>query len=210
MRVMGVDPGLARCGVALVEGGRRDSALVAHRLVSTPPDQPTGQRLAAVHDAVGEVLGDWRPDAVAMERLLFNANTRSAMAVAQAVGVILLAAARAGHDVVDYTPTTVKATVTGHGGADKEQMKYLVRAQLRLDRAPRSADVADAAAVALCHLWSCGDRSADGIGGHSPRLAELAARAAPGAQVVQAAPGRSRVPTGPTRAGPGREPGDAT
>jgi crossover junction endodeoxyribonuclease RuvC len=134
------------------------------------------------------LLRTWTPDVVAIERLLFNANARTAMTVAQAVGVILLASARAGVEVVDYTPTQVKATVTGHGDAGKEQVRFLITAQLRLPSAPASVDVADAAAVALCHLWRSNDARAGG-GGYSARLEAALARAGPGAQVVQ--PGRS-------------------
>lgn len=196
MRVMGVDPGLARCGVAVVDGddaGRR-CRLVAQRLVQTGADDSTEQRLAVVHQQVADVLTTWRPHVLAVERLLFNANAQSAMAVAQAVGVVLLAAAHAEVPVSHYTPTQVKATVTGHGDAAKTQVKFLVRTQLQLRQAPRSADVADAAAVALCHLWSCCDRLAGGIGGHSARLAAAVAAAGPGAQVVQAAGSRHPSP----------------
>jgi crossover junction endodeoxyribonuclease RuvC len=184
---LGVDPGLARCGLAVVEGGVRTCALSAQQLVRTDAGTSTARRLETVHDAVADLLSIWRPDALAIERLLFNNNVRSAMAVAQAVGVVLLAASRAGVEVHDYTPTRIKATVTGQGDADKQQVKFLVRAQLQLAEAPRSADVADAAAVALCHLWSCDDRRADGIGGRNSRIADAVARSGPGAQVVQPA-----------------------
>lgn len=185
MRVMGVDPGLARCGVAVVDGDVRRSALTAHHLIRTGADDAAEQRLAAVHDQVADLIASQRPDVLAIERLLFNANARSAMAVAQAVGVVLLAAAHADLPVRHYTPTQVKATVTGQGDADKAQVKYLVRAQLDLDRTPRSADVADAAAVALCHLWRSGGLAPVATGGYSARLAAAVADAAPGAQIVQ-------------------------
>ena len=185
MRVMGVDPGLARCGVAVVDGDARRSRLHAHHLVRTGADDAPEQRLATVHDQLTDLITGHRPDVVALERLLFNANARSAMAVAQAVGVILLAAAHAELEVFDYTPTQVKATVAGTGDADKAQVKYLVRAQLGLDRMPTSADVADAAAVALCHLWRSGGPATDDVGGYSDRLAAAVAAAGPGAQVVQ-------------------------
>ena len=188
LRVMGVDPGLARCGIAVIDGDPRRGVLVAHDLVRTRADDAPAQRLAAVHDRIAAMIGSHRPDALAIERLLFNANARSAMAVAQAVGVILLAAAHADLDVTDYTPTQVKSTVTGYGDADKAQVKYLVTAQLQLTRTPRSADVADAAAVALCHLWRSGGRRPDAPAGHGARLAAAVAAAGPGAQIVQPAP----------------------
>ncbi|CAN5912029.1 crossover junction endodeoxyribonuclease RuvC [soil metagenome] len=195
MRVMGVDPGLARCGVAVVDGDVRRSVLSAHHLVRTGADDATEQRLAAVHDQVADLISTWQPQVLAIEQLLFNANVRSAMIVAQAVGVILLAAAHANLTVSHYTPTQVKATVTGNGAADKEQVKYLVRAQLDLRAMPKSADVADAAAVALCHLWRSAEPGAGDSGGYSTRLAAALAAAGPGAQVVQ--------PGGQTAAGEG-------
>lgn len=191
MRVMGVDPGLARCGVAVVDGDVHRAVLAAHHLVRTAADDAAEQRLAAVHDQVTDLIAAHRPQVLAIERLLFNANARSAMAVAQAVGVVLLAAAHAELDVFHYTPTQVKATVTGTGDADKAQVKYLVRAQLGLARAPASADVADAAAVALCHLWRSGAPVAAEGDAHGSRLAAAAAAAGPGAQIVQRAVGRS-------------------
>lgn len=195
MRVMGVDPGLARCGVAVIDGDVRRSSLTAHELIRTGADDDAAQRLAVVHDRVAGLIGRWRPDVLAMERLLFNANAASAMAVAQSVGVILLAAAHAELAVSHYTPTQVKATVTGHGGADKAQVGYLVTAQLGLTAPlPGSPDVADAAAVALCHLWRGGSvaGATAQIGGHSSRLAAAVAAAGPGAQVVQRGSGGSR------------------
>jgi crossover junction endodeoxyribonuclease RuvC len=196
VRVMGVDPGLARCGVAVIDGDHRRSSLTAHELIRTGADDVAAQRLAVVHDRVAALIARWQPDVLALERLLFNANAASAMAVAQAVGVILLAAAHADLRVSHYTPTQVKSTVTGHGGADKAQVGYLVTAHLGLAAPPPGApDVADAAAVALCHLWRGGAVGggvvADGIGGYSPRLAAAIAAAGPGAQVVQPA-GRDR------------------
>lgn len=185
MRVMGVDPGLARCGVAVIDGDVRRSRLTATHLVRTGADDAPEQRLAVVHDQVADLIALHRPRVLAIERLLFNANAHSAMAVAQAVGVILLAAAHAELEVAHYTPTQVKATVTGEGDAAKAQVKYLVRAQLDLDRMPTSADVADAAAVALCHLWRSRRPAADGSGGYGSRLAAAVATAGPGAQVVQ-------------------------
>lgn len=188
MRVMGVDPGLARCGVAVVDGDARRVSLAAEQLVRTSSDLPAGRRLLQVADAVSDLLAAWTPDVLAIERLLFNANVRSAMAVAQAVGVILLGAARSGVEVVEYTPTQVKATVTGYGDADKAQVQFLIAAQLRVPRGARSADVADAAAVALCHLWRSAGAHAGGGDGHGDRLAAAIERAGPGAQVVQRAP----------------------
>ena len=193
MRVMGVDPGLARCGVVIVDGDGGRASLAAQHLIRTSSDRAAGQRLIEVSDSVTELLALWTPDVLAIERLLFNANARTAMTVAHAVGVILLAAARAGVEVVDYTPTQVKATVTGYGDAEKAQVKYLITAQLRLESAPSSVDVSDAAAVALCHLWRANRTAhAGGDDAHSSRLAAALAQAGPGAQVVQPARTKQR------------------
>jgi crossover junction endodeoxyribonuclease RuvC len=195
VRVMGVDPGLARCGVVVVDGDGGRASLATQQLIRTPSDRPVGQRLIQVADRVTDLLTTWTPDVLAIERLLFNANAKTAMTVAHAVGVILLASARVGVEVVDYTPTQVKATVTGHGDADKAQVRYLITAQLRLPRAPHSVDVSDAAAVALCHLLRTADARVGGEGeGHSARVAAALAQAGPGAQVVQPArPNQRRV-----------------
>jgi crossover junction endodeoxyribonuclease RuvC len=191
---MGVDPGLARCGVVVIDGDGGRASLATQQLIRTPSDRPVGQRLIQVADHVTDLLATWTPDVLAIERLLFNANAKTAMNVAHAVGVILLASARAGVEVVDYTPTQVKATVTGYGDADKAQVRYLITAQLRLARAPHSVDVSDAAAVALCHLWRTTGARVQGEGEHSGRLAAALAQAGPGAQVVQRAqPDRRRV-----------------
>lgn len=150
--VLGVDPGLTRCGIGIIVGPSSRPSAVHHDCVKTSPDTPLEDRLLAVHDAVLAVIERYRPDAVAVERVLFSANVRTAMATGQAAGVALLAAARAGLPVTSYSPNEVKQTVAGDGSADKEAVGRLVAAQLRLDEVPRPADVADALAVALTHL----------------------------------------------------------
>jgi len=150
--VLGIDPGLTRCGLGLVRGPAAEPVLVHQACVRTRADQPLEQRLLAVHDAIGEAIAAHRPDAVAVERVLFSSNVRTAMATGQAAGVALLAAARAGVPVTSYSPSDVKLTVAGAGDADKDAVARLVTAQLRLAEVPRPADVADALAVALTHL----------------------------------------------------------
>jgi crossover junction endodeoxyribonuclease RuvC len=150
--VLGVDPGLTRCGLGVVVGPVSRATVVWHGCVRTSPELPLEQRLLRVHDAILQVVADHRPTAVAVERVLFSANARTAMATGQAAGVALLAAARAGVDVTSYSPNEVKQTVAGSGAADKEGVGRLVAAQLGLDAPPRPADVADALAVALTHL----------------------------------------------------------
>lgn len=150
--VLGVDPGLTRCGIGVVSGPASRPSLVHRQVVRTAPDTPLEQRLLAVHDAILTAIDAHTPDAVAVEQVLFSSNVRSAMATGQAAGAALLAAARTGMPVVSYSPTDVKLTVAGSGTADKDAVMRLVAAQLRLDTLPRPADVADALAVALTHL----------------------------------------------------------
>jgi crossover junction endodeoxyribonuclease RuvC len=150
--VLGVDPGLTRCGLGIVQGPSSRPSLVHLACVRTGPDLPLEQRLLTVHDAVLALIEEFRPDAVAVERVLFSSNVRTAMATGQAAGVALLAAARTGLPVTPYSPTEVKLTVAGSGTADKDGVGRLVAAQLRLADVPRPADVTDALAVALTHL----------------------------------------------------------
>jgi crossover junction endodeoxyribonuclease RuvC len=169
--VLGVDPGLTRCGLGVIEGPSSRPRLVHVDCVRTDRDAPLEQRLLAVHDAIVAVVAAHRPDAVAVERVLFSSNVRSAMATGQAAGVALLAAARVGLPVVPYSPNEIKETVAGSGGADKAAVGRLVAAQLGLDHVPRPADVADALAVALTHLAR--SRLADVVAG-TPAAATLA------------------------------------
>lgn len=156
LRVLGVDPGLSRCGIAVVEGPAHRPRIRRAGVIRTPPEQAVAARLATLHTELAEMVRAERPDAVAVERVFFNANVRTAIGVAQAAGVALLVAAQAGLDPVEYTPTQVKAGVCGEGHADKEQVGYVVAARLRLAEVPRPADVADALALALCHLQAVG------------------------------------------------------
>ncbi|MGH8908067.1 MAG: crossover junction endodeoxyribonuclease RuvC [Egibacteraceae bacterium] len=182
MRVLGVDPGLSRCGVGVVAGSAQRPVMVRAGVIRTPPGDPVPQRLARLHAELTRLLADMEPDAVAVERVLFNSNVRTAMGVGQAAGIVLLCAAQAGITAVEYTPTQVKATVTGSGAADKDQVAYMVKAQLKLTEAPSPPDAADALALALCHLQRGGRPTASGE--ISPRLAAALAGAGPGAQVM--------------------------
>lgn len=151
-RVLGVDPGLTRCGLGIVDGPvGRPSAITAD-VVRTDPDEPVEQRLARIHREVAATIARHEPDVLACERVLFSANARTAMGVGQAAGVALLAAAQAGVAVVSYSPNDVKLAVAGHGSAEKEAVGRMVAAQLKLEEVPSPPDVADALAVALCHL----------------------------------------------------------
>jgi crossover junction endodeoxyribonuclease RuvC len=152
LRVLGVDPGLTRCGLGIVEGPASRPVLLHEDCVRTDRDLPLERRLLALAEAIEAAVARHRPDAVAVERVLFSANVRTAMATGQAAGVALVAAARAGTPVHAYSPNEVKLTVAGDGAADKDAVGRLVAAQLRLAAPPRPADVADAIAVALTHL----------------------------------------------------------
>jgi crossover junction endodeoxyribonuclease RuvC len=150
--VLGVDPGLTRCGIGIVVGPVSRARAQGYDCIRTSPDMPLEQRLLAVHDGIVAAIEAHAPDAVAVERVLFSVNVRSAMATGQAAGVALLAAARAGVPVTSYSPNEVKETVAGSGSADKDAVGRLVAAQLGLAQVPGPADVADALAVALTHL----------------------------------------------------------
>ena len=153
MRVLGVDPGLTRCGLGVVEGSPGRAVLVAVGVVRTPAADGLGQRLVALEVAVEAWLDRYRPDAVAVERVFSQANVRTVMGTAQAGAVAITCAARRGLPVVLHTPSEVKAAVTGSGRADKDQVGAMVARLLRLDGPPRPADAADALALAICHLW---------------------------------------------------------
>jgi crossover junction endodeoxyribonuclease RuvC len=183
MRVLGVDPGLGRCGWAVLDhhGGR--AAAAGYGTIQTGGDQEVAPRLAELARRLRQVLDTHRPEALAIERVFFNANVRTAMTVGQASGVVLLLAAERGLQVAAYTPPQVKQAVTGTGGAPKEQVGYMVKALLGLAAVPTPADTADALAVALCHLHHAGlaglggDGTAGGLG--AAATADWLARAAP-------------------------------
>jgi crossover junction endodeoxyribonuclease RuvC len=152
MFVLGVDPGLSRCGYGLVErSGRRQTALAAG-VLRTPPGDPVPQRLLALRDDVRALIAELKPAVVAVERVLFQVNVRTAIPVAQAAGVVMVEALSAGCEVVEYSPNQVKQAVSGMGGADKEQVQRMVQTLLGLAVPLRPADAADAVALALCHL----------------------------------------------------------
>lgn len=121
-------------------------------MISTPADDPLPHRLAEIQQEVRALIEEWRPEAVAVERVLFQVNVRTAMGVGQSSGVVMAEAARQGVPVVEYSPNEIKSAVAGYGGADKEQVATMVQRLLGLPAPPRPADAADAAAVALCHL----------------------------------------------------------
>lgn len=206
MVVLGVDPGLTRCGIAVVAGPASRPDLVDATCVRTDRDLPHEQRLLAVHDAIVAAVEDHRPDAVAVERVLFSVNVRTAMATGQAAGAALLAAARAGVVVHPYSPTEVKLTVAGSGSADKDAVGRMVAAQLRIDRVPGPADVADAVAVAVTHLARA---RVDTLAASTPAAAALAEATAAASRARRGgweAVVAGRPATTSTRAGSARRP----
>ena len=153
MFVLGIDPGLSRCGYGVVERGVRSGGrAVAMGVLRTSPEAPLPARLGALHVDLVALIDEVRPDVVAVERVFFQVNARTAMSVGQASGLALAAASNAGCEVAQYTPNEVKQAVAGHGGATKEQMQRMVQTLLGLAEPPRPPDVADALALALCHL----------------------------------------------------------
>jgi len=152
--VLGIDPGLTRCGYAVVRAEGSVLRALALGVIRTPPSDALPQRLAALQRELAALIAEHRPDSVAVEQVFFQVNVRTAMSVGQASGLALAEAAAAGCEVVQYTPTQVKDAVTGYGAAGKEQVQRMVQARLRLSELPRPADAADAAALALCHLAS--------------------------------------------------------
>jgi len=154
VRVLGIDPGLTRCGIGLVDGAvGRTMGLIDVAVVRTATDADLGRRLATIHDAIAAAIAKFGPDTVAIERVFSQHNTRTVMGTAQAAGVAVLAAQRAGVAVEFYTPTEVKAAVTGSGVADKAQVAAMVTRILRLTAAPKPADATDALALAITDIW---------------------------------------------------------
>lgn len=154
MRVLGVDPGLTRCGIGVVDGGiGQPVRLVGVGVIRTPVGDDPAERLLTLQTELDQWLADVQPDVVAVERVFAKANIKGIMGTAQASAVPMLAAARRGLPLVMHTPSEVKASVTGNGRADKAQVTSMVTRILRLEVAPKPADAADALALAICHVW---------------------------------------------------------
>ena len=152
MFVLGIDPGLSRCGYGVVEQAGRRPRAVAAGVLRTEPDDPVPIRLAALRDDVRLLIAEHHPSVVAVERVLFQVNARTAIPVAQAAGLAMVEGVAAGAEVVEYSPNQVKQAIAGDGGADKQQMERMVQTLLGIARPLRPVDAADAVALALCHL----------------------------------------------------------
>jgi crossover junction endodeoxyribonuclease RuvC len=167
MRVLGVDPGLTRCGLGVVEGAPgRPPTLVDVGVIRTPAELDVAKRLVRIEAELDKWITKHQPDAVAVERVFAQHNVRTVMGTAQASGVAMVVAARRGIPVALHTPSEVKAAVTGSGRADKEQVTTMVTRILRLTERPSPADAADALALAICQVWR---------GGVTSKLQEAAA-----------------------------------
>lgn len=180
--VLGVDPGLTRCGVGVVAGSPGRARLVEAGVIRTSSQLPLERRLLAVEEGLVRWLDQYRPDAVAVERVFAQHNVMTVIGTAQAAGVAMLVAARRRLAVAQHTPSEVKAAISGSGRADKAQVGSMVARILRLDGPPKPADAADAVALAICHLWrgQQADRLAAAAGEQRPRswAAVAAARGA--------------------------------
>ena len=199
LRVLGIDPGLTRCGVGVVDVERdRTARLVYVGVIRTPHEMPLEQRLLMLGDGIEEILDAHRPQVVAIERVFAQHNLRTVMGTAQVSGVALHLAARRHLPVALHTPTEVKASITGYGAADKKQVQAMVARILNLDAVPKPADAADALALAICHAWRAPlvtAPSAGGTAGLTPAQrawqdAERGARTKPASRLGDATPGR--------------------
>lgn len=158
MTILGIDPGFAIVGFGIVETGRGGQRLIQCGAITTQAGLPLPVRLRQIADDMGTLIGQFSPDAMAVEELFFNSNVTTGIAVAQARGVILVAAERAGVPVFEYTPSQIKQAVVGYGKAEKRQVMDMTRRLLQLKQVPKPDDAADAVAVALCHARSSHSR----------------------------------------------------
>ena len=179
MRVLGVDPGLTRCGVGIVEGAIGSPiSLVGVGVILTPAEAPLEQRLLDLDQQLSEWINLWKPDVIAVERVFSQHNVRTVMGTGQAAGIALLLAAKAGIPVMMHTPSEVKAAVTGSGRANKAQVALMVQKILNLETIPKPVDATDALALAICHIWRGGGNTtiAQALAAEQSRLKKLRSR----------------------------------
>jgi crossover junction endodeoxyribonuclease RuvC len=176
VRVLGVDPGLTRCGIGVVDVAPDRTARLVHvEVIRTPPDQALELRLLTLGRGLAALFDEHRPDAFALERVFAQHNVRTVMGIAQISGIALHLAAERGIRVGLHTPSEVKAAITGYGAADKRQVTTMVTRVLGLTEAPKPADAADALAIAICHAWR-GGPIAPTVGGDAMTPAQRAWR----------------------------------
>ena len=179
MRVLGVDPGLTRCGVGIVEGAIGSPiSLVGVGVILTPAEAALDQRLLDLDQQLSEWINVWKPDVIAVERVFSQHNVRTVMGTGQAAGIALLLAAKAGIPVMMHTPSEVKASVTGSGRANKAQVALMVQKILNLETIPKPVDATDALALAICHIWRGGGNTKieQALAAEQSRLKKLRAR----------------------------------
>lgn len=176
MRVLGIDPGLTRCGIGIVEGNvGKPLSMVGVGVILTPADIGLESRLLELDRAINEWVSIWNPDVIAVERVFAQHNVRTVMGTAQAAGVALLIAAKSGIPVMMHTPSEVKAAVTGSGRANKTQVAQMVVKLLNLSEIPKPVDATDALALAICNIWRGGShmKIAEAVALEKSRLREL-------------------------------------
>ncbi len=154
MLTLGIDPGTATTGFGLIKEKKDRLAFVDHGIISTSKKDSSQDRLRKIYSELKNILIEFKPDAVAIERLFFGKNSKTAIAVGQARGIALLTAAELKIPIAEYTPLQVKMAITGYGKADKKQVQQMVKTLLRLDFIPKPDDAADALAIAITHLHS--------------------------------------------------------
>ena len=187
--VLGIDPGLSRCGYGVVRRDGHRLVPVAFGVLRTPPDLELASRLAKLQRDLDELFDELRPAALAVERILFQVNARTAISVGQASGLALVAAASRGIPVTHYSPNEVKLAVTGYGAAEKAQVQAMVARLCNLDAPPSPPDAADALALAICHLWAAPVRAAaDAAGADDASAGSGFARAVAAALAKQEGP----------------------
>jgi len=152
MRILGIDPGTVTMGYGVIEGGEDETALVDCGALTSPQRSPIGERLSFLYNKLSEIISRHQPDAVAIEQPFVAKNVRSALAIGRAQAVAMLAAANMGIPTYEYTPAQIKQRIANYGASSKEQIQEMVRLQLGLSQVPQPNDVADALAVAICHL----------------------------------------------------------
>ena len=156
VRIIGIDPGYATIGYGVVDYNNFEFKTVGYGAVTTPPDKPFAERLVDIYNDITTLIQKYNPDCMSIERLYFNTNTTTAIDVAQARGVIVLAACKANVKIYEYTPLQVKQSITGYGRAEKHQVMEMVKSLLKLSSVPKPDDTADALALAICHGHSAG------------------------------------------------------
>lgn len=156
MIILGIDPGYAIVGYGILEYSNNHFTILHYGAVTTPAGMPFNRRLQIIYDELDVIISKYKPDVLAIEKLFYNTNAKTVIDVAQARGVIVLAAQKHGLEIAEYTPLQVKQSVVGYGRAEKKQVQEMMRIMLRLDKVPKPDDTADALAMAICHAHTSG------------------------------------------------------